>query len=375
MATRPVYNSLSTPPVTGPNYMDQIAEKIGILFDAVSLKQVTVTNSVNDYTLTVDPVLNADVGEGMSFFIKPNATNTGAVRLRVTSANPYYDVKRSNGNALTSSQWNTSTWYFVSFLGGAFNILSEIASSQVTSIAIFEQFDNSGTWTKPAGLNANAIVVVEAWGGGGGGGRAGSVSLGSGAGGGAYLRKEFKAGDLTSTVSITVGAAGAGAAVDNTSGTAGGNSSFGGYLTAYGGGGGGTTGGGGGGGSKSAGATGTGSGNTSAGGGPILIRTGTFASGSPAINYGGDYIYNGTVGISNGSIFGGGAGASNLGGSSPAGDSVYGGGGGASNNLSAGTSVYGGAGGAFGVVGSVPGGGGGGTVAGGKGRVIVRVIP
>lgn len=355
--------------------MDNVAEKLGILMNAISLKPTSVTNSGNDYTIVIDPTLNADVVEGMSFYIKPNANNTNAVRLRVTTGNPYYDVTRADGTALETGEWNTSTYYFVAFLGGAFRILSEVSQAQVTSVAIFQQFDNSGTWTKPAGLSADAIVIVEAWSGGGGGGRGASVSFGGGGGGGCYVRKEFKAGDLTSSVSVTIGNGGSGTATNNTSGGAGGNTSFGGYLTAYGGGGGGAGGGGGGGGAGSAGTTGGNLTASAPGGGPTLLRANAVATGSRAQNFGGDYHSDGSIGISNGSTFGGGAGAGNST-SSAAGSSVFGGGGGASDTQAAGTSVAGGNGGAFSLVGTAPGGGGGGGGAGGgKGRVIVRVVP
>lgn len=118
-----------------------------------------------------------------------------------------------------------------------------------------QQFTATGTWTKPAGAVAVEVHLIGGGGGGGSGrrGAAGTVCGGGGSGaGGMFVRRTFKASDLTGTVAVTIGANGTGgaaAAADSTSGvagTVGGLTTFGGYLTAlYGlpGGGGTTTGG------------------------------------------------------------------------------------------------------------------------------------
>lgn len=111
-----------------------------------------------------------------------------------------------------------------------------------------QEFTSSGTWTKPA--NAK-LVYVEIWGGGGGGGSgrrgasATARSGGGGGGGGGSLSRLYRASELTSTVSVTIGAGGSGGAAqtvnttDGLAGTTGGTSSFGSYFDASGGGGGG----------------------------------------------------------------------------------------------------------------------------------------
>jgi len=98
-------------------------------------------------------------------------------------------------------------------------------------------FTASGTWTKPSSAR---LVLVRVWGGGGGGSggqvaAAGVLKNGGYAGtGAAYFEKYFYPSVLSATVTVTVGLAGTGGA-SNTSGVAGGDSSFGAYITCGGG--------------------------------------------------------------------------------------------------------------------------------------------
>lgn len=98
-------------------------------------------------------------------------------------------------------------------------------------------FTSSGTWTKPA--NARK-VVVELVGGGGGGASGskrpigGSTNVGGGGGGaGGFTKNEFNPNDLTSTVSITIGAGGDGGPSQTTNGAQG-NAGVNGFPTIFG---------------------------------------------------------------------------------------------------------------------------------------------
>ncbi len=244
-------------------------------------------------------------------------------------------------------------------------------------------------WTKVAGAR---WCLVRIWGAGGSGARAVNGNAGGGGGGGGYIEKIFAYADLTDTVSVTIGAGGAAVTVDDTVGNAGGNTTFGAYLTAYGGGGGShaTTlfGGGGGGGAASVGAVGSGTAGGT-GGGPAggwytastgATRNSSFGGGSGGAAgpiAAGDSAWGG----------GGGGGGTATTGNGPGGSSLYGGGGGGGGSdtgtpSAGGASVFGGAGGAgakdgaAATAGTQPGGGGGGSEAadsgkGGDGKAVI----
>lgn len=265
-----------------------------------------------------------------------------------------------------------------------------------------QNFDASGTWTKPSGFTTDAIVIVEMWAGGGGGGRSdGTNSAGGGGGGGAYHKGIWAISDLGGTETTTVGAAGSSATVDGDGGV-GGNTSFNG-VTVFGGGGGhgqaGETtigGGGGGGGLNSVGLTtttedGGNGGDPKAGGGSSTTAPGGDAEfgGAGGGHADGVNASAGGVGVLGG---GGGGGGANVGDPpNNGGNAIYGGaGGGGGGDASThagpgGTSNYGGNGGAGavlasnGTAGTQPAGGGGGSNsgnsgAGGAGRIIAWTV-
>jgi hypothetical protein len=264
----------------------------------------------------------------------------------------------------------------------------------------FQQFTASGTWTKPtdAAFGVNSAVLIRNWGAGGSGAQANSGGGGGGGGGGSYTERWAILSDLGATETVTIGAGGASVTTPG-DGIAGGNTTFGSLLIAYGGGGGADAGGGGGGGGGSIEAGSTTSSSTGGNGGGQGGGTG----GGTAVN-GGESIFGGGGGGGGGaagdagnggySHWGGGAGGGgdNTGatGASIGGGSYFGGaGGGGGSDEGAGgaggTSVAGGNGGAGATgadnatAGVQPGGGGGGSEtgdsgAGGDGRVDIIVF-
>jgi hypothetical protein len=225
------------------------------------------------------------------------------------------------------------------------------AIDALTSTVNYQVFTATGTWTKPDGISADAVVIVEAWGAGGGGGRnaGSSSSSGGGGGGGGYMTRSLLASDLGATVPVTVGAGGA---AGGGSGIAGGSSSFGTHLVADGG--------------EGGISSGSASGGNGGPGGDLI------STGSSVYHDGGDGGTSGSVGVS--AVIGAG------GGGSATTSSVSG------AQIAGGTSVGAGAGGYGGrnvvaQAGFAPGGGGGGScgssgsaAAGARGEVHVWTI-
>jgi len=306
MATRTTFTSASPGALTGDVLLDNLAAHIKKLYDAASLPLTAVGGTANAVTATLDPVLDGSgLVDGMTFTLTWAAANTGGMTLAINggAAVPVLD---KNAAALISGSVVSGLRSLIEYVGGNFIVLTEIVQVTGSTVA-YQKFTASGTWSKPAGFDANRMVVVEAWGGGGGGYSGGLTGAGAGGGGG-YVRREIRLGDIPASVAVTVGAGGGPLA-------AGGNTTFGSLLTALGG----------------------GAGTISAGG-----KGGGIGGGASQTS-------SNTAGNDAGNIYGGGGGST---GGATGGAAEFGGGGGGG-----GSSTFGGNGGAN-AVGAIPGGGG-----------------
>jgi hypothetical protein len=313
-----------------------------------SLSNVSITGGTITGLASAIPVASGGTGSAnltLNNVILGN--NTNAVQVVAPG---------TTGNVLTS---NGTTW------------LSQAAGSGGT--ANVQTFTSSGTWTKPA-YAAGSRVFVQCWGGGAGGAK-NTGGNATGGGGGAYNERWLTLSQLGATETITIAAGGA-SRTTNGDGNAGGNTSVGSIITAYGGGGGNTAG-------------------TGGGGGGQLSAGGLTTPGRPYFGIqsdGATSYYQGSAGSNNfplraaDAFFHGGGGAGGeTGNGAGASNSLWGGGGGGCTqiNTSAGTSSFGGNGGAAGATGTAgtqPAGGGGGSTsgnsgAGGAGQVIITVFP
>ncbi|MGR3179917.1 MAG: glycine-rich domain-containing protein [Candidatus Anammoxibacter sp.] len=316
------------------NTIDLEKESVTVIKSVESLNRISVYGSIINYeTSHVKWDIVTDLESGLieaadttyHLYVTESGENIIAFekpydRLDLKGKYHPYNTWRSVGNVLND---------------GSSNFEDPIIVNPKTKV---EVFDSSGTWLRPTDFPITSVVLIEGWGAGGGGK---SISTTGGGGGGSYKYVWKRLSDLGDSETITIGAGGLGQA----SPTAGGSSSFGSHLTAYGGGA--AAGGGAGGGMAS---------NTSGNTNDVTWGEG--------ITDGGNGFFIGAGGADPNGDDGG--------------DSVYGGGGGSAQLRSPGLSQFGGNGGTAGSPGVQPGGGGGSQNGsgsnGGDGRITITVF-
>jgi len=201
--------------------------------DTITLDSDISYSGARDSTLTFDAtttVLNANItSSNGSLSLDINTAVTLGTDVTITTNGGYFDV---SGNI----QVNSNVGIIELRNGGTYlyNGSSATANSSGTTIGngSLSYSGGSFTWTKPNALTSTDLLVLA--GGGGGGGS--YVGGGGGAGG---LIQESSYSLSAETYAITIGAGGAGSPGHGGKGTNGGNTTFGGSLTAIGGGGGG----------------------------------------------------------------------------------------------------------------------------------------
>jgi hypothetical protein len=331
------------------------------------LKQTTALSGTgNSYGLYMYPT-----SSGLTYIDSiTGSTGNTSLGFRTYNNGTYNEIRIGSSGQLGIGGANYGTSGQVLTSGGA-SAAPSWATPTSTGVNV-QQFDSSGTWTKPS-LAAGSRVYIQAWGGGGSGARQSTAGACGGGGGGGYNERWLNLSQMGATETITIGAGGASRTGSNQAGDQGGNTTVGSLITAYGGAGSPVT--------------------TSGGGGGGQLSAGSGqAPGRPNIQTdesGGEYKQGGgSTGASalgkNDALFHGGGGGFATTAATGGSSSVWGGGGGGGGNATAaaGSSSFGGnggAGGATGTAGTQPaGGGGGGTTtsgAGAAGRVIITVFP
>lgn len=321
---------------------------------------LTGAETLSNKTLVTPKVQDATVTFTYSVLGSALAANR-VITLPALTANDEFVFK--GWNIQSTSFWQAGTGTVESLVTPAKIKAAILALVPPVVPPSYQVWTTSGTWFAPAGFSSNAMVTIYAVGGGGGGGSSGRAR-GGGGGGGAGAIKQFALGNLGASQTVTVGAAGLTSAVALP--TAGGASSFGGFLIAYGGGPG----------------MGTYVDNNNGGGGGSMRSAGAnITSGAGDGGFGG--LYAGTSGGDGVVGGGGGTGGQASVTPSPGGNSIWGGGGGGgkggafggggSNGLGGYSQFAGDGGASMGAGGNFPGGGGGYQSNGAAGQVIIWI--
>lgn len=169
-------------------------------------------------TWTLSLTASATLGNGFSVIVRNSGTGIITIAPNLTElVNGQSTLALASGDSViltcTGTEWKT-------------------LSGQGTTSVNVQTFISNGTWAKPSKGN---MALIECWGAGGGGGRNSAFSATpSGGGGGEYSRLLVPLSTLSASVSVTIGAGGAGISA-NGDGNDGGSTTFGSYLNALGG--------------------------------------------------------------------------------------------------------------------------------------------
>jgi hypothetical protein len=197
------------------DFVDKVAEAFGLTIPASVLPLTNVAGTANNVTADVNPVLpDSGLAAGMVFSITWAATNTEQSVTLAIGDESAVDVIDADGTTLEIGQIEDGRTDILGCDGTALRLLSGGAEIDMGSASVVE-YTSSTTWVN--NVAPNRMILVELVGGGDDG------TTTSGGDGGEYVAGFFKAGDLTSTVALGVGAGG------------GNDTTFGSYLTARGG--------------------------------------------------------------------------------------------------------------------------------------------
>ena len=198
--------------------------------------EVASVTSVTDSTSTTSSTVAASATAVKSAYDLAN----GAIPKTLTT---------TTGDVIYASAANTPARLGIGTTNQVLSVVGGIPSwaTLAAAGADVQEFTSSGTWTKPAGKTAVFVFAI----GGGGGGAAGARSSvgvaargGNSGAGAAHAQRWMAASELAGTVTVTIGAGGAGGTavaantttINGSSGVKGGDTSFGTHLAATGGG-------------------------------------------------------------------------------------------------------------------------------------------
>jgi hypothetical protein len=250
MVDRSTYTNAS-PSVPGDDsgsdrgFVRQVAEHAAHMFQYLPATITLTSGSApNTLTGTLLAPLNAGLIEGMSFWLQPNAANTGAMTIAV-DGEAAVAITDHLGAGLNAGALSASGRYLLSFDGTRMRVVTNVEVGDVTQGVVEQIFTGDGTSAKPSGFPDNGLIFLEAWGAGGSGARETGLSdTATGGMGGAYADRIVTGADFGSSQSITIGSGGSATSAGSSAinGNDGGNTSIGSLLTAPGGAGGDTDG-------------------------------------------------------------------------------------------------------------------------------------